>query len=307
MENTKKTAAALGFFDGLHIGHKAVIRTAAAAGQRLGISVSVLTFRGFPDLPKFGGRRDMCLMTYEDKKELLSVWGADNVFAYEFADIRNMSPEEFFEDIVIRKMNAAFVCCGGDFRFGKGGRGDVALLSGLCERHGTGFEIVPPEKDRSGVPISSSHIRELIRDGNVSEAFRQLGQWYSLTLPVQHGRELGRTMGFPTINQVIPDYMVHPKRGVYASLVEVPGETAEFPAITDIGIKPTVDSNGSEVMETHIIGYTGDLYGKTVRVKLHKFIRPEQKFSSLDDLQKQLISDKNTAQNIFSERIKSLS
>lgn len=307
MENTEKTAAALGFFDGLHIGHKAVIRTAAEAGQRLGISVSVLTFKGFPDLPKFGGRRDMCLMTFEDKKELLGVWGADNVFAYEFSDIRDMSPEGFFEDIIIGKMNAAFVCCGEDFRFGKGGRGDVALLSELCERHGTEFEIVPQKTDRSGVPISSSHIRELIRDGNVSEAFWQLGQWYSLTLPVLHGRELGRTMGFPTINQVIPDYMVHPKRGVYASLVEIPGDDREYPAITDIGVKPTVDSDGTEIMETHILCWSGDLYGKNVKVKLHKFIRPEQKFSALDVLKNQLISDKKTAEDIFSERIKLLS
>lgn len=306
MDRTQKTAAALGFFDGLHIGHKAVIEAAAGAGKRLGIPVSVLTFRGEPDLPKFGGRRDMCLMTYEDKRELLNAWGAEQVFAYEFSDIRDMSPEEFFGSVIVRQMQAAYVCCGEDFRFGNGGAGNVELLGELCSRYGIEFEVVPPITV-GGVTVSSTLIRELIRDGQVYEANCQLGRCFELTLPVLHGRELGRTIGFPTINQHIPDFMVHPKRGVYASLANIPGEDREYPAITDIGVKPTVDSDGSEVMETHIFGFDGDLYGKTVSVRLYRFIRDEKKFSGLNELKDQLISDKKTAEIIFSQQNKVIS
>ena len=306
MENTEKTAAALGFFDGVHMGHKAVLRSAFEASVRLGVTPAAFTFEGEPALPKFAGRRDMTLITREDKKEALLAGGMKLIFHSDFEKIRDMSPEVFFENIIIGQMHAVFVACGGDFRFGKDGKGTSELLVKLCEAHGIEYEIVPAVCI-DGVPVSSTHIRELIREGDVYTAIKLLGRWYTLTLPVLHGRELGRTMGFPTINQVIPDFMVHPKHGVYASLVDIPGESWEYPAITDIGVKPTVDSSGSEIMETHILRYSGDLYGKTIRVKLHRFIRPERKFADLDKLKEQLISDKKTAETIFSERIKLLS
>ena len=306
MENTEKTAAALGFFDGVHMGHRAVLRAACDAGIRLGVTPAAFTFEGQPALPKFGGRRDMSLLTRADKRAALLACGAQIIFPSDFDKIRDMSPENFFEDIIIGKMHAVFVSCGEDFRFGKDGAGDAALLRKLCEERGMEYGIVPPVCI-DGVPVSSSHIRELIRDGDVYTAAKLLGRHYSFTLPVLHGRRLGRTMGFPTVNQVITDFMVHPKHGVYASLADIPGETREYPAITDIGIKPTVDSDGSEIMETHLIGYEGDLYGKPVTVKLHRFIRPEKKFSGLDELRDQLISDKRYAEELFSGRIGSLS
>jgi len=153
----------------------------------------------------------------------------------------------------------------------------------------------------NGVPVSSTLIRELIRKGDVAGANEQLGHRFSLELPVLHGKRLGRTIGFPTINQVIPEFMVHPKHGVYASRAFVDGTV--FPAITDIGIKPTVNSDGSEITETHIIGFSGDLYGKNVRIELLAFIREEKKFSGLDELKAQLETDRAFAEkNIFTDR-----
>ena len=291
-----KTAAALGFFDGMHMGHKAVIGTARRAGERLDIPVSVMTFRGEPALPKFGGRRDMCLMTYEDKKKTLMLCGAQYIVAYKFSRIRNMSPERFFKEIIISDMNAAYVTCGEDFRFGRGGKGDAALLAELCAKNGIEFEAVP-QYSIDGVPVSSTGIRELLREGNAERAMMMLGHAFSFTLPVLHGKQLGRTIGFPTINQVIPDFMVHPKRGVYASFTLVGDKS--YPSITNIGIKPTVKNDGTENMETHIIGYSGDLYDKVIRVELIKYLRSEQKFDSLDELKTQLETDKrDVCQNV---------
>ncbi len=291
-----KTAAALGFFDGLHTGHRAVIDGACKAGERLGLPVSVLTFRGEPDLPKFGGRRDMCLMTYDDKKEMLHACGVKYVFAYDFGQVRDIEPEKFFCDMILGEMNAAYISCGEDFRFGKGGAGDSGMLAELCKESGIGFELIPAYKI-DGDPVSSTHIRELIRGGKISEAVKLLGHPFSYTLPVLHGKQLGRTIGFPTINQVIPEYMVRPKYGVYAGRAAVVGKT--YPAITDIGVKPTVKSDMTEIMETHIIGYSGDLYGKTVKVELMKEIRPEKKFGDLEELKNQLLSDSETALAYF--------
>ena len=296
----KKTSAALGFFDGLHLGHRAVIEAAGKAGGKLGIPLAVLTFRGEPELPKFAGRHDMGLMTYGDREDMLRALGAQHIFAYDFADIRDMQPEAFFGKIVAGEMNAGYVVCGEDFRFGKDGSGDVRLLGELCEERGIGFETVPPVCV-NGVPVSSTLIRELIRKGDVSGANEQLGHRFSLELPVLHGKRLGRTIGFPTINQVIPEFMVHPKHGVYASRAFVDGTV--FPAITDIGVKPTVGSDGSEITETHLIGFSGDLYGKNVRIELIRFIREEKKFSGLDELKAQLETDRAFAEkNIFTDR-----
>lgn len=295
-----RSAAALGFFDGLHMGHKAVISAAVNASRRLGLPVSVLTFRGEPALPKFAGRKDVCLMTFEDKKELLQLCGAQYVVAYDFNRIRYMSPKRFFRKIILGDMNAAFVTCGEDFRFGRGGKGDAAMLAELCAKYGVEFEVVPQYKI-DGVPVSSTHIRGLIRDGNVGEALKMLGHAFMYTLPVERGKQLGRTLGFPTINQRIPDFMVRPKYGVYAGFTTV-GDTA-YCSMTDIGVKPTVSEGREEIMETHIFGFEGDLYDRDIKVELTRFIRPEMKFNSVEELKKQLDNDKATVEALFGARM----
>ena len=299
MKDTEKTAAALGFFDGLHLGHKAVINAALTAGGRLGIPLSVMTFSGEPDLPKFDGRRDMCLMTYEEKKEMLRSCGAEHILAYDFARIKGLSPEKFFRKIILGDMNAAYVVCGEDFRFGKDGAGDAWLLGSLCEDHGIGVEMVAAYKI-DGVTVSSSHIRELIRGGNAEEAAKMLGHPMSYTLTVHHGKTIGHAIGFPTINQRIPDYMVRPKYGVYISTATIDGKT--YQAMTDIGVKPTVVSDDRETVETHIIGYEGDLYGKSIKIGLLKYIRDEKRFDGLAALKEQLAADLETVKTYF-ERI----
>ncbi len=296
MSRKIKTAAALGFFDGLHMGHKAVINRAVAAGERLGLPVSVLTFSGEPDLPKFEGRRDMCLMTFGDKTEMMHQCGAEHIAAYDFSRIKGLSPEKFFKKMILGDLDAGYVVCGEDFHFGKGGAGDAELLGKLCENSGVEFEVVPAYKI-DGVTVSSSCIRELIRSGNVEKASEMLGHPMSYTLTVHHGKTIGHAMGFPTINQRIPDYMVRPKYGVYVSRTTIGGKT--YRSMTDIGVKPTVVSDTRETMETHIIGYEGDLYGDKVKVELISFMRDEKRFDGLAALKEQLSADLETVQSYF--------
>ena len=304
MKTSDKTAAALGFFDGMHIGHAAVISAACRAAESRGFTPAAFMIREAA-LPKFGGRTDVYLTTYEDKVTLLERhFGIRSIFAPYFKDIRGLSPEEFFERYLKEIMNIGYVCCGEDFRFGKDGAGDAGLLRAMCEESGIAFEVVPPVRIK-GETVSSTMIRAMVREGRVAEADSLMLRPVSYIAEVTEGRRLGRTIGFPTINQVIPDNAVHAKRGVYASRVMLDG--VKHPAITNIGVKPTVQSDGAENMETHIIGFDGDLYGRDIRVCLLGYIRDERKFGSLDELREQLLSDKKTAVSVFNERLKALS
>ena len=297
MNRIEASSAALGFFDGMHLGHRSVIEHALTAGKRLGVPVSAFTFTGQPSLPKFGGQRDVCLLSYFEKDIMLHECGVRRVFAYDFDEVRELSPEAFFENIVIGAMNAVFVVCGNNFRFGKNGAGDTELLGRLCKEHDIGFETIPAVMS-GDEPISSTRIRSLIREGNIEEASAMLGYDFGYRLPVIHGRQLGHKLGFPTINQIIPDYMIHPRHGVYASSAMI-GEDV-FPAITDIGVKPTVGSDCGEIMETHIIGFDGDVYDRAVKVSLRFYMRGEKKFSGLDELRAQLEKDKDISIHTFS-------
>ncbi len=304
MGTETKTAAALGFFDGMHIGHAAVISTACRAAETYGFTPAAFMIREAA-LPKFGGRTDVFLTTYEDKVTLLERhFGINYIYAPYFEDIRGLAPEEFFERILKGIMNIGYVCCGEDFRFGKDGAGTAGLLREMCAKSGIAFGIVPPVRI-NGETVSSTMLRAMIREGRVAEADSLMLRPASYIATVTKGRQLGRTIGFPTINQMIPDNAVRPKRGVYASRVMLDG--VKHPAITNIGVKPTVKSDDTENMETHIIGFDGDLYGQKIRVCLLDFIRDERRFDSLADLKEQLISDKSISQTIFNERLKAIS
>lgn len=194
------------------------------------------------------------------------------------------------EKILKERLCAAYVVCGYDFRFGRGGEGNPGILSALCGEYGIVCEIVPPVR-LDGEVVSSTEIRRLIRLGEIEKANRFLGYELSYALPVIKGNEIGRTIGFPTINQMIPDYMVRPKNGVYKSWAVVNGKT--YRGITNIGVKPTVTDRGEVVTETHIIGFCGDLYGQTVKIALRAYLRGEMKFDSLSALKAQLAYDKS--------------
>lgn len=279
----EKTAAALGYFDGLHLGHVGVI---AAALLQTDLRPAVFTFNCDTTLPKFRSPED--IISFENKCELLDKIGVEYLFAPDFAEVCSLTDEDFVREILAARLNAGFVCCGRNFRFGLGGRGTPERLRELGGKYGISVEIVE-DVCLDGELISSTHIRELIRRGEIEQANRLLGYELWFRLPVIHGNELARKLKFPTINQIIPKTNIIPRFGVYQSYAEVHGR--HYRAITNIGIRPTVVSGGETVMETHILNFDGDLYGEKIAVSLCKFIRPEQKFSGIDELKSQIDED----------------
>ena len=288
----KKTAVAIGFFDGLHLGHIEVIKKTL---ERQGLSSVVFTFSDKTLLPKFTVGEN--IINYQLKQELLAKVGIDYIFAPDFDLVKNLSPEDFVDDILIKHLNASFVTCGYDFHFAKGGKSNSEKLKEICEKRGIEIEIVPPVR-LDGEIVSSTAIRAMIKSGELEKANALLGYELTYVLPVIHGNKIGRTMGFPTINQIIPHGNIVPKNGVYKSWVQLDG--INYASITNIGVKPTIKLQAGEivrepVMETHIIGFDADLYGLRVRVVLRSYMRPEREFSGLDELRQQLEADKREA------------
>ena len=294
----EKSAVALGFFDGLHLGHIEVIQRALLKRELCSV---IFTFNNKTMLPKFKERQN--IISYDLKIELLAKVGADYIFAPDFADLRDLSPEEFVEEILVKRLSAQFVACGYDFRFAKGGTADAETLTRLCKEKGIEVEVVPAVKFE-GEPVSSTVIRGLIREGDVKRANELLGYELTYILEVERGKQNGRKMGFPTINQRIPDGMTVPKFGVYKSWTQIRGHS--YPSITNIGVKPTIELDEGEeripVMETHIIGFSGDLYGLKVRVSLREYMRGEKRFDSMEELARQLERDKQMACSLSDRR-----
>ena len=293
--NGKKTAVALGNFDGLHKGHLAVIN-AAVMEKHNGLKPCILTFDAHP-LMILTGTAPKRIMTKSLCEKTTASLGCETV-RIPFEEVRNMSPEEFFNEILIKKMNAGFVSCGFNYHFGKKGAGTAETLENLCRNAGIGF-FRADEVEYEGDVISSTRIRNAIESGDIENANKMLGRYFSYNSEVVHGDGIGKKIiGFPTINQSFPEYHVVPKNGVYASVTDIDGKV--YPSMTNIGKRPTV--SGEELRsETCIIGFSGDLYGTFPEVKLIKLIREEKKFPSLEALSAQLKNDSETAEKIYNE------
>lgn len=283
----KKTAVALGYFDGLHLGHVYVISKALS---QKGLAPAVFTFNCDTTLPKFAKQED--IISFENKCEMLGKMGVEYLFAPDYAEVCGLDYERFVSDILVKKLNIGFACCGGSFRFGKNGEGNPGLLKELAVKYGFSAYIAE-DICLDGEPVSSTRIRELIREGKIEEANRLLGYELSFKLPVVYGNKIGRKLSFPTINQIIPDTNVIPRFGAYKSFAQVDGKNLR--AVTNIGIRPTVSNANEVVMETHILNFSGDLYGKEIAVSLCGFLRGEKKFADLSELKEQIARDVKNA------------
>ena len=286
--NGSETAVALGIFDGVHRGHRAVIDKAATEASENGLSPAVCTFKTSTISTKGSTYRP--IYSDETKLVLLEKEGIEYVFIPDFADVKDMSPEEFVKDILCRILNARIVVCGRDFRFGKNAACSAEGLGEMCGRLGMKLCVVD-DVTENGVRICSADIRRYISEGNIRKANILLGHDYAVVGKVIHGRQLGRKMNFPTANQLMPEGNVMPKFGVYASYAELDGKV--YRGITNIGVKPTVESSGVPLAETHFPKYSGDLYGKDIVVRLSDFIRPEKRFNNTDELRAQINNDVN--------------
>lgn len=285
---------ALGFFDGLHIGHQSVIN-AAVQQKKNGFIPAMLTFSDSPQ-GLISQKAVPRLMTRESRYALLEKLGIEVLYELDFQSVMNISPQDFVGSILCKSLGAKKVFCGFNYRFGKAGAGDEKMLHSLCSEHGIEAVTLPPVLFENEA-VSSTRIRTALANGEIEKANHMLGRRFSFDFTVSHGNELGRKMETPTINQPIPSDFIMPKFGVYAAFAVIGGKLCR--AVTNIGVKPTVGSN-SPLAETWILdGEIGSLYGSRPEIELVQFIRPEQKFSGIAELQSAILKDGETAKNIF--------
>lgn len=289
-----KKAVALGNFDGMHIGHTAVLDTALKAAEN-GMTPCTLLFSEHSEKALKGFAPPM-LMTDSERCRIITEKGFQ-IEEINFGEICGFSPEKFVTDILRDKMNAGAVVCGYNYRFGKNAAGDSETLKALCAENGIECFIVD-KISVDGLDVSSTAIRNLISDGRIELANRMLGRNFGFSASVVHGDSRGSEWGFPTANQRLPDGMIMPKFGVYASRITVDGET--YSGITNIGKRPTV---GTDIVlsETNIFDFNKDIYGKMADIRLVKFIRPEKKFSSFAELAEQIKADTAEAKGCDSD------
>ncbi len=288
------SAVTLGKFDGLHRGHEKLIRRMLQlAGE--GLETVVFTFDVSP-LVKLGNRIRRTLLTNAERAQILRRQGLDCLIECPFVpEVIHMEPEEFIRRVLVGQLRAARVIVGPDFRFGHDRKGDVQMLAGMGKQYGFQVEILEKETC-SGRPISSTWIRESLREGKIELVNDLLGYPYFVQGPVVHGRQLGRTMGLPTINQIPEDGKLLPPFGVYASRTTVGGAT--YFGISNVGVKPTVEVPFAGV-ETYLFDCSRDLYGLDACVEFYHFVRPECKFDSVEELREQIQRDAHTGRIYF--------
>ena len=284
---------ALGDFDGVHLGHRKLLETTVRLAADIGGRAGVYTFR--INTKKMLGAKDFSLLTTDaEKNELFAALGIDFVCADEFEAVKDFTPEEFCAYLAKRFAPSAVVC-GENFTFGSDS------LRRLLGAYGCKVEIVPSVV-LDGVCVSSTAVRRLIADGDMEKACRFLGYAYFIRTKVVHGAELGRKLGFPTVNQLEYSGKAVPKFGVYACLCRVDGKSR--PGVVNVGVRPTVSQGLSHppvVFETHILDFKEDLYGRDITVSFCKMLRPEKKFASLDELQANVLKNIEQTRAYFQE------
>ena len=273
-----KNAIALGTFDGLHTAHREVINLPT------GYKKIAVTFKTPPKM-YFSGNYEM-IMTFEEKCEALKTLGFGEICALDFGEVKDTPLTEFLEKIFV-KYNPSYISCGFDYRFGKGAEGNVDSLAKYCRQKGIELNVCN-EITYNNQTVSSSMIREFLKNGEIERANSLLLNPFSFTGEVIEGQKRGRTIGFPTINQKYPEELVKLKFGVYKTKILFDGK--EYFGVTNIGIRPTFKSD-YVISETYIKDFSGDLYGKTVKTVPLKFLRSEIKFNSAEELKRQIEKD----------------
>lgn len=288
-ESLRGAVIALGNFDGFHMGHQAVAREAIEWARAEGRPSIIATFdphpvRLFkPEVPPFR------LTTLEQRQELYLAAGATAMLVFHFdADLANTSAEDFVHDLLGRRLGVAGVVTGEDFTFGKGRAGNRARLEQLGREAGIAARAVAPVMDH-GAPVSSSRVREALREGDPREAARLLTRPFAIRGVVEHGDKRGRAIGYPTANLTIESYL-RPKFGVYAVTGRVLATGQELQGAANIGVRPQFEPP-RELLEPHFFDFAGDLYGQEIEVAFHHFLRPEARFDSLESLVARIDSD----------------
>ena len=290
-----ESAVVIGKFDGIHRGHRELLDRILAK-KKTGLDAVVFTFDKSP-AELFTGKKIPSLTTLEEKRRIFEYLGVDVLIEYPLTnETASIDPKDYIIDILCKQCNMKYIAAGTDLSFGHMGKGDVKLVQEMSLEHGYEAEIV----DKiliGGEEVSSSLIRDVVASGDMSRAKELIGVPYAVSGIVSHGRKLGREMGFPTVNIEVPEEKLVPPYGVYFAEVSVEGR--HFNGITNIGCKPTVTDSKQVYAETNILDFDEDVYGKRITVKLLCFSRPEQKFSSVDELKNRISIDMEECRKYF--------
>jgi len=289
---------ALGFFDGVHMGHAALLRACVSLAKQNNCRAGVVTFGNHPDKLVMGAEPGL-INTLSDRERLLRQNGIEEIIVFPFDRKLKAMPWRDFISMLMEKYNAAGFVCGEDFHFGKQGQGKAEKLMQACAEMNLPCAVVPQQRI-DGVTVSSTHIRYLMETGHMSQAVRFLGHPHILTGKVIHGHQLGRTLGIPTANLMLPKELVVPRFGVYACIAVVDGK--RYAAVTNIGTRPTVAGIGITV-EPWILDFTGDLYEQEITLEFYQFIRPEQRFSTLDAMREEIFRNASDARKILKSHL----
>lgn len=294
---------ALGNFDGVHLGHQTVIGTALAVAREKRVGCSVMSFEPHPrsvfvpSLPPFR------LTPFRIKARLIEALGVDNLLMQHFdLDFAAHSAQAFIDEVLVRALGAVHLVVGYDYAFGHGREGTPALLSEVAPQCGFGVTCIGPVTAEDGVVYSSSLIREALQGGRPREAARLLGRDWEIEGRVERGDQRGRSIGFPTANIELEDYL-HPAAGVYAirAGIDKGGATEWLPGVANFGRRPTFDKSGV-LLEAHLFDFGGDLYGKHLRVALVDYLRPERKFADAAQLKAQIEQDCQAARRVLAAK-----
>ena len=294
----KERVIALGFFDGVHLGHAALLRRTAEEAAARGVTPAVFTFDRVPK-EVLTGIPCPLINSPEDRADLVRrLYGIRDVIMVPFDDeMRTTSWEDFVTKILVERYHAVHLVAGHDHHFGHNNQGSPELLVQKCAELGLGCDIIP-KVEIGGITVSSTYIRRLVELGQIERANRFLGHPHTLTQVVRHGRRIGRTIGIPTVNLTAPPHVLVPSHGVYATRVVLP-DGASYPAVTNVGTRPTVNNGTDVTVEAWLLDFDGDLYGQTVRVEFYHHIRDEIRFDSLDALKAEITRNAETTRQYF--------
>ena len=296
---SEATVIALGFFDGVHLGHGALLRKTAERARALGVTPAAFTFDRSPKEFVTGVPVPLLTSAAERAEIIREYYGIGTVVVEPFDRAMMTMPwEDFITELLVKKYRAVHLVAGHDFRFGYKNQGDPEKLREKCRALGLGCDIIP-KVELDGVTVSSTYIRSLVEAGEVERAARFLGHPHRMSGTVRHGEGIGRKRLFPTANLVPDAHIIVPKRGVYATRAHLPDGT-EYVGVTNVGVRPTVSEANRVTVETYLVDFDGDLYGQELRLDFCAYLRPEKKFSSARELHDQIAENIREAASLVS-------
>ena len=292
-----KKVVALGFFDGVHMGHGALLELAVKRARELDAVPSAISFDVHPDTLVRGASVPLICSISGRQSLMERLYGIEDVILIHFNYETMNMPWQQFLDNMVHDFGAVHFVVGYDFRFGQRGQGNAERIAEYCRTNGLTWDVVPAVSV-DGLRVSSTEIRRLLESGEMEQANRLMGHPYELQDRVRHGHKLGTRMGTPTVNMRIDRDMLVPRHGVYVTKVYLE-DGRVFPGVTNIGVRPTVSGSNSVTVETFILDFSGDLYESQVRVEFYSFLRPEQKFADTEELQRSILRDAQSARDYF--------